>query len=69
MSKDILLLEGVQELIEKGKKRGILTYNEIMNSLQGVELSPDQIDDIYERLANVVLNCACVAPIRSEHPA
>ncbi|MFZ5641132.1 MAG: RNA polymerase sigma factor RpoD [Bacillota bacterium] len=53
MSKDILMLEGVQELIEKGKKRGILTYNEIMNSLQGVELSPDQIDDIYEKLANV----------------
>ena len=53
MSKDILLVEGVQELIEKGKKRGILTYNEIMNSLQGVELNPDQIDDIYEKLANV----------------
>lgn len=53
MSKDILLVEGVQDLIEKGKKRGILTYTEIMNSLQGVELNPDQIDDIYEKLANV----------------
>lgn len=52
MSKEILLVDGVQELIEKGKKRGILTYTEIMNSLQGVELSPDQIDDVYEKLAN-----------------
>jgi len=50
---DDLILEGVKELIEKGKKRGILTYNEIMDSLQGTELTPEQIDDIYEKLANM----------------
>lgn len=53
MSKDVTHIEGVQELIEKGKKRGILTYTEIMNSLQGVELNPEQIDDIYEKLASI----------------
>ena len=53
MSKDVSHIEGVQELIEKGKKRGILTYTEIMNSLQGVELNPEQIDDIYEKLASI----------------
>ncbi len=53
MSKDVTQIEGVQELIEKGKKRGILTYTEIMNSLQGVDLTADQIDDIYEKLANI----------------
>jgi len=50
---DDLILEGVKELIEKGKKRGILTYNEIMDSLQGTDLTPEQIDDIYEKLASM----------------
>jgi len=50
---DDLILEGVKELIEKGKKRGILTYNEIMDGLQGTDLTPEQIDDIYEKLANM----------------
>lgn len=43
----------VTELIEKGKKRGVLTYNEIMDSLQGADLTPEQIDDIYEKLAGL----------------
>lgn len=53
MSKDLIQIDGVQELIDKGKKRGILTYTEIMNGLQGVELNPEQIDDIYEKLAGM----------------
>lgn len=50
--KDIeqLKIEGVKELVQKGKKRGALTYTEIMNTLQGVELTPEQIDEIYEHL-------------------
>ncbi len=50
---DDMVFEGVRELIEKGKKRGILTYNEIMDSLQGVDLTPEQLDDIYEKLATL----------------
>lgn len=42
--------ELVKELIEKGKKRGSLTYQEIMDTLQSVELTPEQIDDIYDQL-------------------
>ncbi|MDA8233664.1 MAG: RNA polymerase sigma factor RpoD [Clostridia bacterium] len=42
-----------KELIEKGKKRGLLTYSEVMDVLQGVELSPEQIDDIYEQLSGM----------------
>ena len=41
---------GVRELLVKGKKRGILTYSEVMDALQDEELSPDQIDDIYKML-------------------
>jgi len=51
--RDGIKTEGVRELIEKGKKRGVLTYNEIMDSLQGTELTPEQIDDIYEKLAGL----------------
>lgn len=45
--------ESVKQLIELGKKRGILTYKEIMDTLQGIELTPDQIDEIYEHLASM----------------
>ncbi|MHB0886055.1 MAG: RNA polymerase sigma factor RpoD [Bacillota bacterium] len=41
---------GVRELLVRGKKRGVLTYNEVMDALQDEELSPDQIDDIYKML-------------------
>lgn len=62
MSKDVGEIEGVQELIEKGKKRGILSYNEIMNTLQGVELNPEQIDDIYEKLASIGIDVVQEVP-------
>jgi RNA polymerase primary sigma factor len=62
MLKDISHIDGVQELIEKGKKRGILTYTEIMNALQGVELNPEQIDDIYEKLTNIGIDVVQEVP-------
>jgi len=62
MSKDVNQIEGVQELIDKGKKRGILTYTEIMNTLQGVELNADQIDDIYEKLAGIGIDVVPEVP-------
>ncbi len=41
--------EHINELLHKGKKRGgMLTYAEIMDTLQGEDLSPDEIDDMYE---------------------
>lgn len=46
-------LDNVKDLIEKGKKRGVLSYTEIMDSLQGTEITPEQIDDIYEKLAGM----------------
>jgi RNA polymerase primary sigma factor len=50
---DEFMLDSVRELIVKGKKRGVLTYNEILDSLQGTDLTPEQIDDIYEKLASL----------------
>lgn len=49
---DLAEIEGLNELVAKGKKQGVLTYKEIMDTLQEVELTPDQIDEIYERFAN-----------------
>ncbi|HHY38208.1 MAG TPA: RNA polymerase sigma factor RpoD [Clostridia bacterium] len=43
-------IEGVRDLIDKGRKKGSLSYREIMDTLEGVDLSPDQIDEIYEVL-------------------
>ena len=38
----------VNELMARAKKRGMVTYREIMDSLQDVDLQPEQIDEIYE---------------------
>lgn len=43
----------VKKLIDKGKKSGVLTYKEIMDALEEVELNPDQIDDIYARFEDL----------------
>lgn len=41
--------ENVNKLLNKGKKHGgVLTYAEIMDTLQSEDLSPDEIDDMYE---------------------
>ena len=53
MNEDNRNTETVKQLIELGKKRGILTYKEIMDTLQGIDLSPDQIDEIYEHLTSM----------------
>ena len=39
--------ERKKELIEKGKEKGILTYEELAESLKGLELDSDSLDDLY----------------------
>ncbi len=41
----------IRELVEKGKKLGILTYEEILDILEKIDLTPDQIDDVYKTFA------------------
>jgi len=45
-----LKIPKVQKLIEDGKKAGTLTHKEVKDTLQDVELTPDEIDDIYEAI-------------------
>jgi RNA polymerase primary sigma factor len=46
-------MDSVQALIQKGKKKGSITYREIMDALQGVELTADQIDDVYQQFGRM----------------
>ncbi|QEK12343.1 RNA polymerase sigma factor RpoD [Crassaminicella thermophila] len=44
-------VQSVKNLIEKGKKRGMLTYNEIMDTLEEIDLDKEQIEEVYDNLA------------------
>ncbi|MFZ5649842.1 MAG: RNA polymerase sigma factor RpoD [Bacillota bacterium] len=50
---DQLKADSVKDLIEKGKKNGVLTYSEVMDILQTTDLTPEQIDEIYEKLSGM----------------
>lgn len=43
----------LKDLVEKGKAKGVLTYKEIMDAFEEVELEPDQIEKIYETVENM----------------
>ena len=36
-----------KELVEKGKEKGFITYEELANSLKGLDLDADSLDDLY----------------------
>lgn len=46
-------MDRIKKLIATGKKEGVLTYEEIMDKLEDVELEPDQIDEIYISLEDM----------------
>lgn len=52
----------IQELVDKGKLQGSLTYHEVMDGLQGADLTPEQIDDVYEKLAGMGIDVIPDAP-------
>lgn len=43
----------VKQLIDKGKKSGFLTYKEIMDEMENVDILPEQIEKIYEILESM----------------
>ena len=40
----------VKDLIEKGKKRGVLSNNDIVNSFFDTEITPEEIETVYDAL-------------------
>ncbi len=53
MSAKDLPVEGMQDLIRRGKEAGSLTYDDIGKALQGNDLTPEQIDAVYEQLQDL----------------
>lgn len=43
----------VKKLMDKGKKNGSITYKEIMNELEEIDITPEQIEKIYEVLESM----------------
>ncbi|MBR6755711.1 MAG: RNA polymerase sigma factor RpoD [Peptococcaceae bacterium] len=48
--------EKIKQLIEKGKSKGVLSYQEIMDVLSTADLSPEQMDDIYVQINAMGIN-------------
>lgn len=40
-------MKKIKDLIKNGKKKGSLTYKEIMDTFQNIDLDPDQIESVY----------------------
>lgn len=57
----------VRKLIDKGKKTGSITEKEILDELQEIDLSPEQIDKIYETLEG--LNIEIMGDVEEEEEA
>ncbi len=45
--------ERIDDLVESGKEKGVLTLDEISNQLKEIELETDQIEQIYETLERI----------------
>ncbi len=56
MKSDKNLAESISALAEKGKKKKHLSYEEIVDDLQGYNLEPDNLDDILEHLQSLGIN-------------
>ncbi|MDO8686074.1 MAG: RNA polymerase sigma factor RpoD [Clostridiales bacterium] len=46
----------LKNLVERGKSKGMLTYKEIMDAFEEVELSSEQIESIYETIENMSID-------------
>jgi len=43
----------LKNLLDKGKKHGILSYDEILDTLEGMELDSEQIEKVFENIENL----------------
>jgi len=44
--------QALKQLIEKGRKKNQLTYKEIADTLEEIDLAPEQIEKVYEQIEN-----------------
>ena len=43
----------IDELVERGKAKGVLTYKEVMDTLEEMDLNSDQIERLYEKFESL----------------
>ena len=43
----------IKELLDRGKGKGMLTYQEILDTLEGIELDPEQIEKVYDTIEHL----------------
>ncbi len=43
----------LKDLVERGKSKGMLTYKEIMDAFEEIELEPEHVEKIYETIENM----------------
>ena len=43
---------GLKSILALGRKKGMVTYKEIMDTFEHVDLSPEEIDSVYEILTS-----------------
>ena len=55
--------EIIKNFIESAKSRGVISYTEIMDALGEVELTPEQIDDVYEQLGQMGVEIGAATPL------
>lgn len=53
MKSEKKLADAINDLADKGKKKGSLTYDEVIDELQNFSLEPDKIEEIYENLQSI----------------
>ncbi|MBS7262185.1 MAG: RNA polymerase sigma factor RpoD [Eubacteriales bacterium] len=46
-------VEEIKKVLEIGKSKGVITYTEVMDQLESLELTPEEIEKVYEALENV----------------
>ena len=61
-----------QELVNKGKEKGFITYEELAASLKGLDLDADSLDDLYNAFNenNIAIISAedYIKAIKTENP-
>lgn len=62
-------IDAIRDLVHKGQKKGFLTYKEIADALGQVELSSQQIDDIYKRFEDLGIEVISVKKDPTRRPA
>jgi RNA polymerase primary sigma factor len=55
--------ETVKKLMETAKQKGHISYTEIMEALSEIDLTPEQIDELYEQLASAGVDIGAPAVV------